>query len=181
MTIREEIDPYVMSPRGLVGLNDEATLNTVNAMIARATDCTCQTPYIALERVRKILSTYHVNLPKYTLMDADEGNVVFTVSQFGEKFGYDQDGDVSMKNNDGLYLYFEYVLDDDGGYSTFAEVVDAEDLSELLDDYNSDEEEDSDEGEMEDEDEDEGPEMMGQGQDQSYDTNYDEHKGLKYA
>lgn len=171
MTIREEIDPYVLSPKGLIGIDDEATLDTLNGMLERVTDCDYITPYIALERVRKVLAQYFIFIPKYTIMDGDEGNAVFSVSQFGNKIGVDNDAEVTVKNADGKYLYFEYVRNEDGKFDIFAEVVDSDDLDELLNDYNSEEEED----------EDDETDMVGSDQNQDNETNQEEHKGLTYV
>jgi hypothetical protein len=141
--IQEDFDPSINVEGGSIDIKDSAVEDAINRYISAVTAKSCVTPYIALEKVRKILAYYKIFLPQTVFLEGDEGHEVFEISQFGDKMGMTDDGVVKVKNDDGLYLYFEWMMNEDGLFDVFSEIVDDDELDELLEDFD---EEGEDEG-----------------------------------
>lgn len=139
--IAEDFDPSINVEGGSIDFSNSAVVDAANRYISNITSKAVVTPYIALEKIRKILSYYKVFLPQTTFLEGDEGNEVFDVSQFGDKFGMTNDGEVKVKNDDGMYVYFEWMMNDEGLFEVFCEIVDEDELDEILKDYASEVEE----------------------------------------
>lgn len=127
-------------------ITNPTTLDILNSQISDVTNDAFSTPYMALERVRKVLSYFSIFLPAYRFMDSEEGNTVFQIDQFGKEAGWDLDAkEIKMEKDDsGLFLYFEWGADVDGLYTIFSEVVNEDELNELLDAFDNDDEEPAD-------------------------------------
>lgn len=136
--IREEVNIAANVEGGKIDINDSAVRDTVNSLIEGVTAQTFLTPYIALERVAKVLANFHIYLPKYTFMEGDSGLATFPVHQFGEKVGMTNDGQVVTKAMSPYTLWFEYQTNDKGTYDVFCAVVDGDELRDLMGDLNSD-------------------------------------------
>lgn len=134
MELNEEVNPSFNVERGLVGVNVDAVRDNINILLAGVTNCSTVTPYIALERVRKVLAQFHIFLPKVTFMEGDHGVQTFPIQQFGEMMGMRNDGEVVSKVNDPYHLYFEYQMSDRGMFDVFCEIVNNDELEELLND-----------------------------------------------
>ncbi len=80
----------------------------------------------ALQKIRKVLHRYFIDLPANYEMDPDGDEVFFEVSQFGEP--YDE-----KPPHGYFYLYMLYLLEDDGYYVFDVELVDEEELADILD------------------------------------------------
>lgn len=95
-----------------------------------------------LQKIRKVLHRYFIDLPANYEMDPDGDEVFFEVDQFGN----------AESSDDYLYLYMLYYLEDDGYYVFDVELVTEEELATILDEtgaveFEDDEEEDEDEEE----------------------------------
>lgn len=159
----EEVNLSANVHSGKTGIDLSAVRDNINAYLNGVTACTFITPYIALERVSKVLANYHIFLPKYTFMEGDSGLAVFNVNQFGGKVGMNDDGEVVTSDDSPFSFYFEYNMNDSGTFDVFAEIVDEDELQELmgdLDDELEDEDEDELNEESKDEDEDENMKDM---------------------
>jgi hypothetical protein len=143
--IQEDFDPSINVEGGSIDIKDSAVEDAINRYISAVTAKSCVTPYIALEKVRKILAYYKIFLPQTVFLESDEGHEVFEISQFGDKMGMTDDGEVKVKNEDGLYLYFEWMMNEEGLFDVFSEIVDEDELDELLEDFDE-EGEDEDNG-----------------------------------
>jgi hypothetical protein len=144
MTIlKEEVDitPYV--ERGLVGVNVDAVRDNINTFLNGVLGKCFITPYIALERVRKVLANFHIFLPRTTFLEGDRGVEVFDIKQFGEAMGMRNDGTVVTKMSDPYSLYFEYKMNGKGMFDVFAEIVTKDELDELMDAVNDDMDDDA--------------------------------------
>lgn len=139
--IKEEVNIAANVENGKIDINDSAVRDTVNSMIEGVTAHCFLTPYIALERVSKVLANFHIYLPKYTFMEGDSGLATFPVHQFGEKVGMTNDGQVITKATSPYTLWFEYQMNDQGKYEVFCSVVDGDELRDLMSDLNDDSEE----------------------------------------
>lgn len=131
--LREEVDiaPYV--ERGVIDVHDPAVRDNINTLLTGALGQCFITPYIALEKVRKVLAYYHIFLPKTTFLEGDRGVEVFDIKQFGELAGMRNNGDVVTRVDGSQNLYFEYKMNDKGMYDIFCEIVTNEELDDLVD------------------------------------------------
>lgn len=148
--INEETMPFAQTDKGFIGVEDSAVRDNINSLLSSATAKSFVTPYIALERVAKVLANFHIFLPKYTFMEGDSGTTVFPVNQFGEKIGATEDGRVVTAPESEYFIFFEYQLNDEGMFEIFTSIVDQDELDEIMadieDEEEDDEEKDLDEG-----------------------------------
>lgn len=61
---------------GTVDINDQATVTNINSMLLGALKQEFITPYIAIERVRKVLANFAIHLEGTTDMFDEEGKFV---------------------------------------------------------------------------------------------------------
>lgn len=166
--VNEEITPQALTDKNFVGVENSSVRDNINSLLSGVTTKSVVTPYVSLERVRKALAYYHIFIPAHQFMEGNSGNVIFNISQFGEKYGQTNTGEFISKNDSPYFLYFEYQMNDLGLFDVFAEIVDDDDLEEILGDYES---------EIEDDDEDEDDAVVSADQQNNYLLNKDEHEG----
>jgi len=156
--MNEENDPFAMTPPGSyelsknaegghVDIENDSVRDNINNLLAAVTASPAISPYTALERVRKVLTQFHINLPTHSFMEGNQGSTTFEINQFGSRIGMNDDGEVVTKGASGYNLYFEYAAQLDGKYAVFAEIVNEDELQEILDDV----EEEMNEEEIEEE------------------------------
>lgn len=138
----EDFDPAIYNSDGNISIDDPEVVDGINASLEASTSCACRTPYISLEEIRKVLAYYKIFLPKSGFLDQNHGYDVFEISQFGEKTGMNNNGEVVTASNSPLFLYFEWSMNEKGMYDTFASVVNQEELDEILADYEAEVEDD---------------------------------------
>jgi len=143
--IKEEVDitPYV--ERGVIGINQDAVRDNINTFLNGILGKCFITPYIALERIRKVLANFHIFLPRTTFLEGKRGMEVFKINQFGQVMGMKNDGTVVTKPDDPYSLYFEYKMNEKGLFEVFSEIVTQDELEDLLDAFQSDMDDDEDE------------------------------------
>lgn len=128
-----------------ISVENEPTRSKINQDLTVATAESFLTPYIALERVASTLAKYHIHIPKFIFTDSLHDYTVFEVNQFGNKVGMTDDGQVVTSTaTPGLYIYFEYQINDDGTYEVFSEVVTEEELEDLISDGDDEDTEEED-------------------------------------
>lgn len=142
--LNENIMPFAQTEKGFVGVDNGAVRDNINMLLSRATAMSVSSPYHAMEAVRKVLATYHIFIPNTNFLDGDSGHEIFTVNQFGDKYGFDVNGDMRIKIGSPYHIYFEYAMNDHGRFDVFSEIVTDDELEEILADF---EEEYDDEGE----------------------------------
>lgn len=140
--LNEDFDPAVFNADGGISIDDPTVLDAINSNLELATSCSYRTPYNALEEVSKALAYYKIFLPKGVFLDQNHGNDVFEVSQFGEKMGMNNQGEVVTAGDSPLFVYFEWSLNEKGMYDVFACLCDQEELDEILADYDAEVESD---------------------------------------
>lgn len=140
--LNEDFDTAVYNSDGGISIDDPTVVDAINAALERATAHPCRTPYVALEEVRKILAYYKIFLPKSIFLDQNHGNDSFQISQFGDKMGMNNQGEVMTAHPSPLFVYFEWELNEMGRYDIFASVVNEDELDEILSDYESETDED---------------------------------------
>jgi hypothetical protein len=134
----EEVNPSQFVERGIMNVDDAAVRDNINALLTGAMMPCTLTPYIALEKVRKVLSYFHIHLPAVPFMEGDRGVQVFDVHQFGRLTGMRNDGEVVTKATQPYFIYFEYQQNDKGLFDVFCEVVTQDELDDLVDDAEED-------------------------------------------
>jgi hypothetical protein len=174
--INEETMPYASTSRGAIDVSDDAARDGLNSLLTGVTNSKFLTPYIALERVSKVLANFHIFIPKHSFLQGDSGMFVWPINQFGLKFGqtndgkFMKDGEVLKDSSKGDHeegedfniidqpetdsedeysVFFEYQLSDCGMYEVFCEIVDKEELEDLLDDVEEDLNDDTEDDEKE--------------------------------
>lgn len=130
--LNEETNPFSGTPEGFVGIEDSATRDYLNALLAGITSGHFLTPYIALERVSKVLANYQIFPPRTSFLEGDSGSAIWPVNQFGSKFGMNNDGEVGYAPTSNYSIYFEYRMSDGGMYVIYCEVVNQDELDEIL-------------------------------------------------
>lgn len=140
--LKEDFDPAIFNADGGMSINDPTVMDAINSNLEVSTSCKFRTPYNALEEIRKVLAYYKIFLPKSMFLDENHGNDVFEVSQFGEKMGMNNQGEVVTASDSPLFVYFEWSLNEKGMYDAFAALVDQEELDEILADYDAEVEDD---------------------------------------
>jgi hypothetical protein len=145
----EEVDltPYVRS--GSMDIDDSSVRDNINTLLHGVTGRCFVTPYIAMERVAKVLGNFHIHVPKTTFLENDSGMVTFNISQFGNKFGMQNNGEVVTKNTSPYSLYFEYRMNDKGLFDVFCEIVSQDELDEIMNDLEDELNDNTDEGDDE--------------------------------
>lgn len=105
-------------------------------------------PENGIQKVRKVLHRYGLDIPVLYECDVDGDEVVFDLNQFGSiighsvEFGFDADEENEKPD---AYLYLIYYLTDEGTYEFYAEVTDEEGLEEILSEDDDEEDEDEEE------------------------------------
>lgn len=129
--------PVVSLDKEKVNLSNKSTRNEINRNLAAVLSSGSTNPYGSWIRVSKVLSMYGINLPKVVFQDAEEGEEVVEIQQFGGRWGASLDGTVSQPNDveyTDYYLYFSYGIGESGFYESFATVTDEEGLNGLIGD-----------------------------------------------
>jgi hypothetical protein len=98
------------------------------------------TPYVALERARKVLTPYGIVIQAVAWLNGDDGEQTFPIYQWGGLFGTKGVGtnatdtiDTNLKVNSELSVYFSWSFNDEKhGYDVYAAVVNQAELKDLL-------------------------------------------------
>ena len=99
------------------------------------------TPYVALERARKILAPYGIIIQGVAWLGGDSGEQIFSIYQWGGLYGSKGVGkssgdvvDTDLTINPELSIYFAWAYSSEkNGYDIFCSIVNQEDLVDLLD------------------------------------------------
>jgi hypothetical protein len=163
---KEEVNPFQFTGKGKMDVRDDAVRDNINTLLTGALMSCTITPYIALEKVRKVLSYYHINIPGTSFMEGDRGIKVFDVEQFGLKYGMKNDGQIvnlssvekdethgphtggenfnsmmtpgTQETDEKYHIYFEYKMNEKGMFDVFSEIVTDSELEDLLNDAEED-------------------------------------------
>lgn len=107
--LKEEVVPTALS-NGSVDIKNPAVRAELNGMLAVIAARSCITPYIALGKMRKMLSYFHIDLPSKSYMEGDHGVEVWEIHQFGHKMGMTDQGEFVKNVPCEYYLFFHYHL-----------------------------------------------------------------------
>lgn len=133
--IYEEVTPTAYTDRGVMNIDDPAVRDNINTLLTGSMKSCKLTPYIALEKVRKVLAYFHIHLHATPFMEGDHGVQVFNVNQFNSLYGMKDNGEVVTKNEDTnpYYVYFEYRQNDKGMFDIFCQLVTEDEMHDLTD------------------------------------------------
>ena len=96
-------------------------------------------PESGIQRVRKVLHRFSLDMPALYDADAEGDEIVIRLDQFGRVIDFTNL--IPNKVEEIFYLYLIYYLTDDGRYEFYAELTDEEGLNEIMSDEEEDEEE----------------------------------------
>ncbi len=125
---------------GRSDLSDPRAIDNINNSLDRALDTYYLTPYIALERIRKVLAPFGIVVPAVVFMNSNGGSKVFAINQWGGIYGttgkssdpYDP-VDTNLQENPNFSLYYTWAYDRTRKvYNVYARIVDSEKLSDLM-------------------------------------------------
>lgn len=142
--IEEEVDTTQYVGQGSLDIHSDALRDNINTFLVGATADNVLTPYIALEKVNKVLANFHIFLPKTPFLEGDRGVHVFSINQFGRVSGQRDNGEIVTRVDQPYNLYFEWQQNDHGMFKIFCEIVTDEELEDLIDDVEADVSSDTD-------------------------------------
>jgi|694.fasta_scaffold01392_6 hypothetical protein len=128
--LKEEVVPTALS-NGSVDIKNPAVRAELNGILAAIATRSCITPYIALTKMRKALSYFHIELPSKVYMEGNHGVEVWEIHQFGHKMGMTDQGEFVKEVPCDYYLFFHYHLFG-SMFMIDARVVDKDDLDKRL-------------------------------------------------
>lgn len=131
--LKEEVDLTANVEHGTIDVHDHAVRDNINAFLNGVLASCVVTPYVALNKVNKVLANFHIFLPKAPYMEDNHGVHVFPINQFNRVAGMRNDGSVVTKVESPYSLFFEWKRNEKGMFDVFAEIVTEEELSDLLD------------------------------------------------
>jgi hypothetical protein len=108
-----------------ISITDEKVREGINRHLDNELDDTILSPESGIQKIRKVLSRFGVDMPALYGTDPEGDEIVIDLEEVDGKY----------------YLYLIYVLTDDSRYEFYAEIVDEEGLEEIESDEEEDEEE----------------------------------------
>lgn len=96
--------------RGLIEISKLDVRARINADLTRILALGTITPYVALDRIRRVLAYYHVFIPGVQFLEGLEGEHRFEVTQFGDKLGAADDGRIITHDEINYELVFRWVF-----------------------------------------------------------------------
>ena len=141
--ISEEVLPTAQVSDGALDVEKPSVRAAINAALAGVTSAPAVTPYVVYNRISKLLSQYHIILPR-KFLEGDKGVEVFEVRQFGHKMGMTDQGEFINQVPSTHYLFLQYGIITSMGvtyakpvvggmYRVTARLVDKVELDRLLD------------------------------------------------
>ena len=108
-----------------ISITDEKVREGINRHLDNELDDTILSPESGIQKVRKVLARFGVDMPALYGTDPEGDEIVIDLEEVDGKY----------------YLYLIYALTDDNRYEFYAEIVDEEGLEEIESDEEEDEEE----------------------------------------
>ena len=129
--LNEEVKLNALNSGG-IDINRDDVRDEVNRILSTITSRSCVTPHIALNKMRKALAYFHIHLPKRTYMQGSHGVEVWEIHQFGEKMGFNDEGEWIESVPCKYYLFFHY-HQMGPMYGVRAKIVDKDELDKEVD------------------------------------------------
>ena len=112
-------------PNVPISITDDKIREGINRHLDNELDDTILSPESGIQKIRKVLYRYGVDIPALYGTDPEGDEIVLDLDEKDGKY----------------YLYLIYALTDDNHYEFYAEIVDEEGLEEIESDEEEDEEE----------------------------------------
>ena len=124
---------------GSISISNPRVRAEVNYRLDGELDDIFLSPESGIQRVRKVLHRFSLDMPALYDADAEGDEIVIRLDQFGRVIDFTNL--IPNKVEEIFYLYLIYYLTDDGRYEFYAELTDDEGLNEIMSDEEEDEEE----------------------------------------
>ena len=124
---------------GSISISNPRVRAEVNYRLDGELDDIFLSPESGIQRVRKVLHRFSLDMPALYDADAEGDEIVIRLDQFGRVIDFTNL--IPNKVEEIFYLYLIYYLTDDGRYEFYAELTDEEGLNEIMSDEEEDEEE----------------------------------------
>ena len=124
---------------GSISISNPRVRAEINYRLDGELDDIFLSPESGIQRVRKVLHRFSLDMPALYDADAEGDEIVIRLDQFGHVIDFTHL--ISNKVEEIFYLYLIYYLTDDGRYDFYAELTDDEGLNEIMSDEEEDEEE----------------------------------------
>lgn len=106
--LKEDVTPAALVKDGSIDLERSVVRDQINSSLAAVTADPAVTPYIALNKISKVLSYFHIILPKRMYLEGDKGIEAVELRQFGEKMGMTDQGEFIKEVPGKYHLFVEY-------------------------------------------------------------------------
>lgn len=107
--LNEEVTIGALASGG-IDIERDAVRDEINGILSGIAARPCVTPYASLNKIRKALAYFHIHLPKKVYLEGRHGVEVWEVSQFGDKMGMNDQGEMIKSVPAKYYLFFHYHL-----------------------------------------------------------------------
>jgi hypothetical protein len=124
---------------GSISISNPKVRAEINYRLDGELDDIFLSPESGIQRVRKVLHRFSLDMPALYDADAEGDEIVIRLDQFGHVIDFTNL--IPNKVEEIFYLYLIYYLTDDGRYEFYAELTDEEGLNEIMSDEEEDEEE----------------------------------------
>lgn len=124
----QAINAHEPTTEASISVSNPKVRDEINARLIIELNSAILSPQEGVQKTRKILHTFGLDLPAWYEPDLDGDEIVFPLTQF------------NSPDIESFYLYLIYYLTDDGYYDFYTELVDESGLEEIM----SDEEEEPD-------------------------------------
>ena len=124
---------------GSISISNPRVRAEINYRLDGELDDIFLSPESGIQRVRKVLHRFSLDMPALYDADAEGDEIVIRLDQFGHVIDFTHL--ISNKVEEIFYLYLIYYLTDDGRYEFYAELTDEEGLNEIMSDEEEDDEE----------------------------------------
>jgi len=125
------IEPLAYVKRGDVDIEHNPVRDMINIYLTQSMAMNHLTPYHAMERIRKILATFHITIPA-PYLEGNHGFQVFPVRQFGNVIGMTNDGEVKTKITSPYSVFFHYRVGPFGSFRCSCKIMDTTELADAL-------------------------------------------------
>ena len=124
---------------GSISISNPRVRAEINYRLDGELDDIFLSPESGIQRVRKVLHRFSLDMPALYDADAEGDEIVIRLDQFGRVIDFTNL--IPNKVEEIFYLYLIYYLTDDGRYEFYVELTDEEGLNEIMSDEEEDEEE----------------------------------------
>lgn len=121
--VGQAIEAHEPSPAQSSSIYNPRVMASINVQLNTELNEKTLSAYAGIQKVRKVLHSYGLDLPALYDVNPEGDEIVFDVHQFGKAFGPTPTStEMEQDNPDVVYLYLLYYLTDTGYYDFYAEI-----------------------------------------------------------